>query len=261
MDSRKIIINADDFGRSVEINDAIIEAFRKDIITDTSVMATCEDGFFDLKNRMELLSDINALQRVGCHLCLTLGNPLTQEMLSTKYVRQGEFIDSFKIQRSIVLTKEERRIVYHELQAQIRKVRESLGVSISHLDSHQHIHFGLDLLPIVVRLCKKEKIPYLRIPSNSKELSLKSRISTWLKISYIKMHGIKTVDFFGAPGQILSSYKKNTGVVEAMVHPMYNSKGEIINKVRIHEADHCENLESQMKAFENYKKESYSKLI
>ncbi len=261
MDSKKIIINADDFGRSVEINDAIIESFRKHVITDTSVMATCKVGLSDLKNKIGSLTDKQVFQHVGCHLCLTLGKPLTQEMNSTKYVKDGEFIDSFKIKKSIFLDKHERNLVYNELQAQIHRIRETLGVNISHIDSHQHVHFGLDLLPIVVKLCKEEKIPYLRIPSNSKGLSLKSKIATWLKISYIKLHGIKTVDFFGAPSQILSSYKKNTGVVEAMVHPMYNSKGEIVNKVRIHEADQCEILELQMSAFEDYKKETYSNLL
>ena len=260
MTNKKIIINADDLGRSPEINNAILSSFQKGLITDMSVMVTCENGIDDLKKK--LAHSVDCLDAVGCHLCLTLGNPLTDEMKGLKWVdNEGQYIDVFRVPKSIFFNKRERDIIYKEFEAQLLYVRNTLNLTVNHLDSHQHIHFGLDLLPIVVKLCKKENIHYLRIPSCNKGLSIKSRIATRLKIIYIKLHGIKTVDFFGSPLQIMSFADESKKLVEAMVHPMFNSKGEIVNKVRIHKPDDCELLEKQVENLSYFTKEKFSSLV
>ena len=46
---KKIIINADDYGRNEQINKAIAESFQKEMISDVSVMTTCADGMQHLK--------------------------------------------------------------------------------------------------------------------------------------------------------------------------------------------------------------------
>ena len=130
--------------------------------------------------------------------------------------------------------------------AQIDIVRNKLGLSISHLDSHQHIHMRLDLLPIVVKVCRNAKIPYLRIPSRAKSLPLKSKIATWLKARYIQFHRIRIVDFFGSTDQIISSVKPSMKIIELMCHPMYNTKKEIIDKVRGDVADECALLKNEL---------------
>ena len=260
MRSKIIVINADDLGRSPEINDAIVKSFQQKIVSDASVMTTCKKGFEDLVYRKKK-GQLTQLKGIGCHLCLTLGEPLCRESLSLKYVNNNKFKDIFDIHRSFFLRKEEREIIYNEFKTQVTVLREALELPISHLDSHQHIHFGLDLLPLVVKLCKEEAIPFLRIPSYNKELSKKSKIATKLKILYIRAHGIKTVDIFGSPQQVISSISDNTNTMEIMVHPMYNSKGEIVNKVRICDVDHCKNMREQVNVFENFTKSSYSQLI
>lgn len=255
----KIIINADDFGRSKAINTAINKAYENGLITDTSIMVTCKGGFDDLvKNRESYSAQL--LKGAGCHLCLTLGTPLTNEILETNYVDGNEFKDAFKLpKRFFVTNKKERKAIYNEFEAQIRTIKDNLHISICHLDSHQHIHYGLDLLPLVVRLCKRERIPYLRIPNYSKSLSFKSKIATIIKIWYIRLNGIKVVDLFGSPNQILSSSNKGK-IVEAMVHPMFDSNGVIVNKVRIHEVDDCQRLIMETEKLLCYEKSSFLSL-
>lgn len=254
-----MIINADDLGRSPETNDAILLAFQQNLISDTSVMTTCRDGLEDLARKVSN-NQFSFLGGVGCHLCLTLGEPLNVETKITRFVENGLFIDSSAAPRRWCLYKKERVIVYKEFLSQVRFIREKLKLDITHLDSHQHIHFGVDLLPVVVKLCRKERIPYLRIPHFNRRLPFKSLIAVKLKIMYIRAHGIRTISLFGSPQQVLSSITKKKTICEVMVHPVFNSKGIIVNKVRINDADHCEMLETQIKAFGRYEKTNYNKL-
>ena len=54
---------------------------------------------------------------------------------------------------------------------------------------------------------------------------------------------------------------EDSRLVESMVHPMFNSKGEIIDKARIHEPDDCEILKTQIDSLSNYSKDSFSNLV
>jgi len=53
--------------------------------------------------------------------------------------------------------------VYRELDAQIGKVVDQ-GITISHLDSHQHVHMLPRVRQVVVELAKKYAIPAIRYP-------------------------------------------------------------------------------------------------
>lgn len=252
----RIVINADDYGRSHEINAAIKEAFEKGLITDTSIMTTCQNGLRDLLDN-DGLSVLNG--SAGCHLCLTLGRPLTHEMNKTPFVNeQGEFFefDSRKIEYDDDL----RAIVYYELMAQIESVRK-LGIHVTHLDSHQHIHFDLELLPIFVRVCRESGVPFLRIPSNRKGLRLKSRLAVFMKILYIRSRHIKTVDFFGPPFAIRDSIKSSGTTVELMCHPMYDSNHRIVNKVRVNAVDDCVSLEKDVEYFSSWTKIGFNDMV
>lgn len=242
---QRIIINADDYGRSVSINEAIRSSFEQRIISDTSIMVTCREGLEDLYESRNLECLHGA---AGCHLTLTLGSPVTSMESNLPFIDEnGLFKDlscwSFK---PYTFSKTEKQIIYNEFMAQIDIVRNKLGLSISHLDSHQHIHMRLDLLPIVVKVCRDAKIPYLRIPSRAKSLSLKSKIATWTKARYIQFHRIRIVDFFGSTDQIITSVKPSMKTIELMCHPMYNTKKEIIDKVRGDVADECALLKNEL---------------
>lgn len=257
---QRIIINADDYGRNITINEAIRSSFEQGIISDTSIMVTCREGLEDLYESRNL----ECLHRAaGCHLTLTLGKPVTSMEGNLPFIdEKGLYKDlscwSF---RPYSFSKVEKQNIYNELMAQIDIVRNKLGLSISHLDSHQHIHMRLDLLPIVVKVCMDAKIPYLRIPSMAKSLSLKSKVATWVKARYIRYHGIRIVDFFGSPNQIISSVKPSMNNIELMCHPMFNSQGQVINKVKENDVDNCIQLKEQLKLFSNYSLVNFEQLL
>ena len=71
--SRKLIVNADDFGMSAEVNRAIVEAFENNVISSTTLMANMP-GFgeaCELAHRHRLVS------KIGLHLNLTSRYPLS----------------------------------------------------------------------------------------------------------------------------------------------------------------------------------------
>ena len=72
--ARKIIINADDFGMSAEANKAIVEAFEKNVISSTTLMANMS-GF---NEACELAHRHRLLGKIGVHLNLTSGYPLSE---------------------------------------------------------------------------------------------------------------------------------------------------------------------------------------
>src|SRR5262249_40716320 len=67
--SRRLIVNADDFGLSVSVNQAVIRAHREGILTSASLMVN-EPGFEDAVK----LARENSRLGVGLHLTLLFGH-------------------------------------------------------------------------------------------------------------------------------------------------------------------------------------------
>src|SRR6266403_4871890 len=66
---RRLIVNADDFGRSADINEAVIRAHREGILTSASLMVN-EPGFEEAVT----LARENPRLGVGLHLTLLFGH-------------------------------------------------------------------------------------------------------------------------------------------------------------------------------------------
>jgi len=146
---KRLIINADDFGFTRDVNAGIVHAHREGVLTSTTLMAT-GDAFEDA---VRLAHQTPSLD-VGCHLVLIQGHALTtgqrfpdtpQELVRGLFKRKG------------------RLSIYEELQAQIRKII-SAGIRPTHLDSHKHSHAFPTIFRIVIRLAQEFGIPYVRLP-------------------------------------------------------------------------------------------------
>ena len=68
----QIVINADDLGRSDDVNKAILDAFHRGLITSASIMANMP-GF---ENAVNAIKASGIEDRIGVHLNLTQGAPL-----------------------------------------------------------------------------------------------------------------------------------------------------------------------------------------
>ncbi|MBV8219223.1 MAG: ChbG/HpnK family deacetylase [Solirubrobacterales bacterium] len=107
MSVRRLIVNADDFGFAIGVNDGIVEAHVSGIVTSTSLMV----GWPAAAHAVELARDHPRLS-VGLH-----------------YVEDGPEID-------------EPGHAARTFAAQLARFRELTGSDPTHVDSHHHVHMS-----------------------------------------------------------------------------------------------------------------------
>lgn len=135
----RVIVNADDLGMSPAVNEAIREAARARWITSTSVMATgpaVDDALRWLATRPGV--------SVGVHLVLTEFAPLTA---AAGIPREG---DGAFGPASMRVPASAGDALVEEWCAQVARVRAA-GIEVTHLDSHQHVHYQ----PVPFRALKR----------------------------------------------------------------------------------------------------------
>jgi chitin disaccharide deacetylase len=144
---KRLLINADDFGFTPDVNAGIVHAHRHGVLTATTLMAN-GDAFDDA---VRLARESPALD-IGCHLVLIQGDSLVTGRPLPETMR--EFLAALS----------KRQIdVYEELRAQVKKIL-SAGLRPTHLDSHKHTHALPGVFRVVVRIAHEFGIPYVRLP-------------------------------------------------------------------------------------------------
>jgi hypothetical protein len=230
----KIIINADDFGLNSSVNNAIIESFYKGLINSTTLMANMP-GFDEA---IELAHKYNIIDKIGIHLNLSEGHPLTSAITGTSIYHDGNECGLKKFERNLFLiNREKRKTIYNEFAAQIEKVKNA-GIPISHIDTHHHIDDVWTITQIIMALLIKYNIPSMRILNNLNQTT-KFYKSGYRRIvnSIIKMNKAHFSDFFGNRPEAFSRLRNNNlffenKKLEIMVHPDYNKDGILIDRFR-----------------------------
>jgi predicted glycoside hydrolase/deacetylase ChbG (UPF0249 family) len=147
---RRLIINADDFGFTRDVNAGIVHAHRSGVLTSTTLMANGEA----FEDAVRLAKETPTLD-IGAHLVLVQGQSLLD----------GQPLPETPLQLLGVLAKRGLN-VYAELKAQIEKIRDN-GLRISHLDSHKHTHLVPAVFRTVVKLADEFGIRWVRLPLDS----------------------------------------------------------------------------------------------
>ena len=138
---KKLVVNADDFGFTRDVNAGIVEAHRNGILTATTLMAVGEA--FD--DAVRLAKETPTLD-IGCHLVLVQGPGLPQTIP--------------QLVQAVAL----RRIpIYEELSRQVRRIVDA-GLSPTHLDTHKHTHLLPPVLEAVARISEEFRIRWVRRP-------------------------------------------------------------------------------------------------
>ncbi len=148
--SRKklLIVNADDFGFTPDVNAGILEAHLSGIVTSTTLMA-CGEAFEDAVCLARQQPSLD----VGCHLVLVGGVSLLAD-------RRRYPTTTPELLRAVVL----RHIsVYDELVAQVSRILEA-GIRPTHLDTHKHVHLIPSIARAVARISSEFDIPWVRRP-------------------------------------------------------------------------------------------------
>jgi predicted glycoside hydrolase/deacetylase ChbG (UPF0249 family) len=168
----------------------------------------------------------------GVHLNLTQFAPVSSHpgllpLLNDK----GEFTGvGLPNPRNIPLTSAIRDGVYAEWSAQIQRALD-LGVPISHLDSHHHVHTRASLLGVLKRILNKFSIRKVRLRRNvsgiSRPMRWPRRLRNFSWNSAVRKYaGATTTDGFAAFSTFherLQAGAGYPGTIELMCHPGRNS--------------------------------------
>lgn len=149
--NRRLIVNADDFGFTRDVNAGIVHAHRHGILTATTLMPN-GDAFDDA---VALARDNPSLD-VGIHLVFVQGRSVfdaARELPPTL----GQLIKALA---------RGRLPVYKEASAQIRRLRRA-GIHPTHLDTHKHTHLLPPVLDAVAQAARDFGIPWVRRPFDS----------------------------------------------------------------------------------------------
>lgn len=190
----KLIVNADDFGLTKGVNLGIIESYRNGIVRSTTIMANqCA------VEHAAALAEENKGLGIGIHLTLTAGRPLV-DGLKSLVDENGTFLK----QGALAAGNPDQNEIEAEFDAQIKKVM-ALGIKITHLDSHHHVHLNENVLPVVCGLAKKYDLPVRAAKG------VKSTDSFSMKFygDFVTLDGLK---------EILSEKAVS---LEVMAHPAY----------------------------------------
>ena len=147
---KKIIVNADDFGLSENINNSIIDVFKARNINSTTLMVNMPGTVHAVG-----LAKLNPALQVGLHFCITEGLALTG--ISTLTDQNGIFLSREKLIRKFLKFEINKMDIYNEFEAQLHKF-DSLGIPLSHIDSHQHLHMFPQVFLAILPLVKKRNL-------------------------------------------------------------------------------------------------------
>lgn len=133
--ARRLIVNADDYGKSPEANRAIRRTLSEGILTSTTVMANMP--------HYEEVAELRAAcpsASIGLHVNLTSGQPvLPPERVPSLVDRSGSFFSTNVFVYRVWLGKIDREHMRAEIEAQLQRLANIIGC-VSHFDSHHHIH-------------------------------------------------------------------------------------------------------------------------
>jgi hopanoid biosynthesis associated protein HpnK len=146
--NKQLVVNADDFGFTRDVNQGIIEAHRQGILTATTLMAN-GDAFDDAVRLARENPDLD----VGVHLVLIGGGALA--------ARGSELPRT--VPRLLAAIASRRIHIYDELAAQVRRILDT-GLALTHIDTHKHTHLAPAVLDAVARVAEEFGIPWVRRP-------------------------------------------------------------------------------------------------
>ena len=156
---RRLIVNADDFGLSSSVNEAVIRAHREGILTTASLMVN-EPGFEEAVK----LAKENPRLGVGLHLTLLMGHAaMPPEKIPGLVNARGEFSDSpvgagmgYFFKRGL------RGQLRAEIHAQFGRFHAT-GLPLDHVNGHLHLHLHPVIFKILMDDAEPLRIRHLRL--------------------------------------------------------------------------------------------------
>jgi hopanoid biosynthesis associated protein HpnK len=166
---RRLIVNADDFGRSASINSAVIRAHHDGVLTTASLMineSACQEAV--------ALAKANPSLGVGLHLTLLCGHSaLPAASIPGLVNSRNEFTDNSTVAglRYFFDTRL-RGQLRDEIHAQFQRFRAT-GLPLDHLNGHLHLHLHPVIFHILMSDAEQLGIERVRLTCDPFWLNLR----------------------------------------------------------------------------------------
>jgi hopanoid biosynthesis associated protein HpnK len=182
---RRLIVNADDFGRSRSINEAVIRAHREGILTSASLM-TNEPGFDEAVK----LAKENPKLGVGLHLTLLVGHSaLPPEKIPGLVNPHGEFSNNpVGVGFRYFFNRRLREPLRAEIHAQFERFHAT-GLPLDHVNGHLHLHLHPVVFGILMEDVEKLGIQRMRFTRDCLARSRRMTHGRWFyRVSHAAIH-------------------------------------------------------------------------
>lgn len=184
---RRLIVNADDFGRSHSINEAVVRAHREGILTTASLMVNGE-GF----QEAVALARENPKLGVGLHLTLLCGtSTLSHKQIPGLVDLHGNFSnDPVRTGMRYFFARSLRAQLETEIKAQLDRFH-STGLTLDHVNSHLHLHLHPVVFKILMGLTEQCRIQRMRLTRDDLRLNVRLASGNWTyRLSHALIFGL-----------------------------------------------------------------------
>ena len=164
----RLIVTADDFGGSPEINQAIIKAHRDGILTSASLMVAGPAA-----DEAVALALATPTLAVGLHIVLVDGLAvLSPNQLPSLVNSQHQIPDApLRLGLRYAISRAARKELHREVRAQFERFART-GLKLSHVDAHQHMHMHPAVFPLLIQLAVEYQAAGIRLPRDDLRLAL-----------------------------------------------------------------------------------------
>lgn len=250
----KFILNADDFGMSIEFNNAVLYGILNGEILKSASLVANGEAFDDAVER--IIPKCENLS-VGVHLNIIEGKSLSENIFLLTD-SENNFNNSY-IDLILKCSGKNKKIFLEQIEKEFRTQIEKIlsKTKVSHIDSHVHTHAIPEIFELTCKLAQEYEIPYIRtqrekfyiVPNIKKTLSSKFLVNILKNVllnyftlknkKLIKKYNIKTNDYilgvlytsmmddksiyYG-----LKNIKNKEQLAEALIHPCKYSE-KILN--------------------------------
>ena len=220
----KIILNADDFGKSIERNRAIDDSFKQGLISSASLIVTGKH----LPEAIDYMNKGQYTEKIHLHINLSTNllhedpddTPLTEKMRKDPFFCKDNKFIKYKGLPHRFSDIRKWKIVYDEMVAQYEKFIEVTGgkADYKHIDFHLWYNLTWPVSVALNLFMRKYKIESVRYISMKYKTLLKNtpyRIISWNP--RVKSISCSSIDYF------LTKYKSipKEEVFELYCHPNY----------------------------------------
>lgn len=164
---RRLMVNADDFGNSSSINQAVGEAHRNGILTTASLMT----GGSAFSEAVELARE-NPRLGVGLHLAFVLGEATAPARQLPRLAPHGRLPGTpvrsglrFRFDRAL------KTELSAELDAQFEKFAAT-GLKLDHVNGHLHFHLHPAIFPMLLERLQRWNVRCVRLTRDPLWLNL-----------------------------------------------------------------------------------------